>query len=76
MSNTADYGEIINLLEATKNRLDRIVDTQTGRDTHPLYDEEARPMDLHIASTVEGLRARVYWLQMEIENYIRFKENG
>ncbi len=63
------YDAMADHIEAARIHLSEVVDIQTGRDTNPLYDESATPMDLHIASTIQTLLAQVHWLKMTVDQY-------
>lgn len=61
--------EIGRALKHADNEMVRIIDAQTGRDTHPLWSDEASPLDLHVASHVEIIRSHIAGLRDCLMNY-------
>lgn len=46
-----------------------IHELQTGRDTHPLFDESAAPLSMHVAHTIADIDSRIRGLNELLGSY-------
>lgn len=63
-------------LTRIEGSLSTIHELQTGRDTHPLWDESADPMSLHVAHTIANTEAIIRGLNSTLESFDEWKHDS